>query len=521
MATRLYLTTAAPPSGLTVNSGSYPGWDLPAFASAPAITKLARAGNWPGLSAFASPAAAEASATNNLDLALARYLSDPLAGDQTVAGTLIGQMRMSESNAAMNALPQITLVVVGAGGGLRGVLFSGDTRTTNVDELTTTLQNRRIPAAGISPVTLASVAALNGDHLLAVVGVRAQNTATTSYTATAHHGATATPGGANDLAVGGAETTGNLNPWIQLSADLVFGRAVASVADVLSLGDAVVPVRTTVHPRAIADALGISEAQAFALVRRVSPADVMGMSDAQAMTWARRREVSELVGFTDATARAFQRRVAQADALGLVDAAAPVRTIRVSVGDQLALSDAASPARKMPRGVGPDTFSLTDATATAVLRVHSTAVGDALALTDSAQAARSLARLVSEGLTLTDAAATRSRLAQGLQDALALADEVEAGVEHRLGVEDHLALADEVAAVASGRRAVELGDALALTDTAVAVVLAGTGVLPTVVVALEPTARAAVALVPIAGADVALVPIAVADVDLEPEEEQA
>jgi hypothetical protein len=155
-------------------------------------------------------------------VAIRRYVSDPLVGAHTFSGTMIGQMRLAESAAGMNALPTIQAKVITNDGTLRrGILYGGDTRTTNVDELTTTLRSWRNPAAGISPVTLNSVNAQDGDRILIEVGVRANNTVTTSYTATLRHGSTATPGGANDLAAGGTETT-DLNPWVEFSADLTF-----------------------------------------------------------------------------------------------------------------------------------------------------------------------------------------------------------------------------------------------------------------------------------------------------------
>lgn len=169
-------------------------------------------------SAFATAAVTETTSNvNNRDVLIRQYVSAPLTA-QTITGTLKGQVQISESNASANMLPQIVVNVVSKDGTtVRGTLYGGDTRTTNVDELTTALRNQRIPATGVSPVTLTSVTAQDGDRIVVEIGVRAQNTSNTNYTATANFG----DSGASDLTEGGAETT-NLNPWVELSANLTF-----------------------------------------------------------------------------------------------------------------------------------------------------------------------------------------------------------------------------------------------------------------------------------------------------------
>lgn len=217
------MTTGANPQGL--NAGVYAGgiWEIPATSATLPAHLLARASNWPGALTFAAITSdAEAVATNAQDVCIRRFVSEPLVGAQTISGTIKGQIRISESSTNMNALPQICVkVIANDGQSVVGVLFTGDTRTTNVDELTTAVRNQKIPAAGISPATLSSVAAGDGDRIYVEVGVRANNTSSTSFTATARAGATATPGGANDLTEGGAETT-DLNPWIEFSQALNF-----------------------------------------------------------------------------------------------------------------------------------------------------------------------------------------------------------------------------------------------------------------------------------------------------------
>jgi hypothetical protein len=123
-------------------------WELPASGSAPTATKLARAGNWPGAQAFGgTTSVAETSATVAQDVCIRRFVSDPLVGAQTISGTLFGQMYIGQSNTGMNALPQIMVKVIsGDGTTLRGTLYGGDSRTTNVDEVTTAARSQKNPA---------------------------------------------------------------------------------------------------------------------------------------------------------------------------------------------------------------------------------------------------------------------------------------------------------------------------------------------------------------------------------------
>ncbi len=159
------------------------------------------------------------STVNARDILIRQFVSDPIVGAQTISGTLKGQLRIHESDIAANYLPQIMVSVVSNNGlTVRGTPFGGDTRTTNVDEMATVSTNGKIPAAGISPVTLTSVSALDGDRLVVEIGCRANNTVTTDYTVRARFGCgTATA----DLAEGGVETT-DLNPWVEFSANINF-----------------------------------------------------------------------------------------------------------------------------------------------------------------------------------------------------------------------------------------------------------------------------------------------------------
>lgn len=177
---------------------------------------------------FSNLSAAEvtASSTNARDICARQCISDPIIGSRPISGTLKGQILMSESSTNANMLPQVVLrVISGDGTIVRGTLYAGDTRTTNVDELPTTLTNQQIPGAGISPVTLTQVDALDGDRIVAEIGARLNNTTSTTYTVTFRIGHSTT---AADLSEGGSETT-DLNPWIELSEDINFDVATQRV----------------------------------------------------------------------------------------------------------------------------------------------------------------------------------------------------------------------------------------------------------------------------------------------------
>lgn len=214
MATRFYL----PSTGAAPVSPAYDaGWEDTANATSRLAMVTTRID-----SSFVQASALEtgSSTVNARDLLIRQYVSNPLSGNQTISGTLKGQMQISENNAAANFMPQMVVrVVSGDGTTVRGTLHAGDTRTTNVDEVTisTVEANVKNPAAGISPVTLTSVNALDGDRVVVEIGVRANNTSATNYTAFLYVGDVS----GTDLTEGGSETE-LLNPWIEFSANLSF-----------------------------------------------------------------------------------------------------------------------------------------------------------------------------------------------------------------------------------------------------------------------------------------------------------
>jgi hypothetical protein len=83
-----------------------------------------------------------------------QYLSDPLSGPQTVAGTVKGVARTLESLATANAQAQLTIRVVSKDGTtVRGTLLALSTAGAT-SEFGTALTNRKFPVAWASPVAL-------------------------------------------------------------------------------------------------------------------------------------------------------------------------------------------------------------------------------------------------------------------------------------------------------------------------------------------------------------------------------
>lgn len=155
---------------------------------------------------------------NARDLLCRQYVSEPILRVQTISGTMNGQLQMYTPDAASNALPQlIARVVSNDGSTARGTLWGGDTRTTNVDELPSSVANVKNPAAGISPVTLSPVTNAIGDRLVIEIGGRINSTSAIDFRVGMRYG----DSGASDLTVGGSETT-SLNGWVEFSFDIDF-----------------------------------------------------------------------------------------------------------------------------------------------------------------------------------------------------------------------------------------------------------------------------------------------------------
>jgi hypothetical protein len=164
---------------------------------------------------LATSSDSENTASQPYDVLLRQYYSEPLAA-QTISGTVGGQIRAYESNAAADFCIAVTARVVSADGATsRGTLFSyfpGSLASEFAGP--STLTNRYAPPAGTA---LSSVDALDGDRIVIEIGFRSFNTSTTAYTGYMSFGDAA----ASDLAVDETTTTAN-NPWIEFSGTINF-----------------------------------------------------------------------------------------------------------------------------------------------------------------------------------------------------------------------------------------------------------------------------------------------------------
>jgi len=159
----------------------------------------------------------ESNATSGaVDVACVQLISQPLDGDQTITGTITGQVRASESNAAANAMTQLVAYVIAPDGTTRGVLYAGHTNALS-SELATSLTNRTLPLAALSPASLSSVTALSGDRIVVEIGARKTEASTTSRNLSIGVGTDS----ASDLPADETTTTAD-NGWVEFSQNLVF-----------------------------------------------------------------------------------------------------------------------------------------------------------------------------------------------------------------------------------------------------------------------------------------------------------
>jgi len=219
MTTRLYFGNGAPPVSPTFDAsweatGSAVRRNLEPFKDTPsaAFESLAVA------TALNSPAGA-------VDVLIAQYVSDPLNGNQTISGAIKGQVRALESATAGDLRMQCVIWVRKTDGTSRGTLVASDASALASEFPITTATNREVPLG--SPVTPASVAALDTDRIVVEVGYRKHENATTSRTGTLRLG---NPTG-TDLAEDESTTTDNV-PWIEFADTLTFTSDYARVTQV-------------------------------------------------------------------------------------------------------------------------------------------------------------------------------------------------------------------------------------------------------------------------------------------------
>lgn len=210
MATRFYL----PSSGAAAISPSFDaGWEKTSDADRIKCVTSKLSTSMTNKSCFTQNADDDYDALNR------QYVSDQLIGNQTIdaSATIRGQIRCLESNSLANFSYAIVAKVVSSDGTtIRGTLLS-DFSDTGAEFNNSSLTNRSFPA---STTVAAQVNALNGDRIVFEIGIRKNGTSSSTRTATLSYG----DDNASDLPVDESEQTA-LNPWIELSTNLVFTNA--------------------------------------------------------------------------------------------------------------------------------------------------------------------------------------------------------------------------------------------------------------------------------------------------------
>jgi hypothetical protein len=157
-------------------------------------------------------------AAGPLNVLIRALCSHPLDGDQTITGTVKGQIRAIESNASANAMAQMTIRVMSNDlQTVRGTLLATHTNALSSEFPTGTHANRKFPLSALSPASLTSVDALDGDRIMIEIGARKTEAGSTSRNYSVAVGTAS----ATDLAEDETTTTAD-NPWIELSQTLVF-----------------------------------------------------------------------------------------------------------------------------------------------------------------------------------------------------------------------------------------------------------------------------------------------------------
>lgn len=200
MSTRLYFPSTGVCNIEIPFSGTSNGWALTGVAQRLYLTRSASG------TLMASTTSNQSSAVENL--LVRQYISPPLAA-QTFAGSVSGQMRGSESNAAANASSAIGIRIVNSLGTTeRGLVLP---ITTGTLEYTTSLVNRFSPPK----TNVIGSTSQAYDRLVIEVGGR-KLAASTNRTVTLSHGDNST-----DLPTDESTTAAN-NPWIEFSNNISF-----------------------------------------------------------------------------------------------------------------------------------------------------------------------------------------------------------------------------------------------------------------------------------------------------------
>lgn len=156
--------------------------------------------------------------TDPNDVLLQQFVS-PRLKEQTISGTVKGQMRALEDAAAADARAQIVIRVISEDGTtVRATILSSDTAAEGTyTEFASagTYTNRQLPGGGSKALT--STICQAGDRLLVEIGVRVHSTDTTN----APRWRSLCAPASNDLPENETDTT-ELNPWLEFSGNLAF-----------------------------------------------------------------------------------------------------------------------------------------------------------------------------------------------------------------------------------------------------------------------------------------------------------
>jgi hypothetical protein len=202
--TRFYLPSAG---AANISPAYSTAWEKTTQAGARLLCVTAKT-----ISAMASITVNENVATTPYDILSRQYVSGPIAA-QTIQGTVSGQIRCSEANAATDADVAMIIRVVSNNGAVeRGTLLSYFPAVLTNEYYVTTLTNRMFPSIiALNPVTTE-----DNDRIVIEIGTRVFNAITTSYSILHNYGDNAV-----DLAVNNSTTTAQ-SPWIEFSQTIIF-----------------------------------------------------------------------------------------------------------------------------------------------------------------------------------------------------------------------------------------------------------------------------------------------------------
>lgn len=214
-ATRLYLPSSGTPEitpGFDANWEKTTGAVQHPCSTTKTSTAISNLGN------------SENSSTTPYDVLTVQYISTTLDGDQTISGTVKGQIHCSESNSLANFMRAFNIYVVsGDGSTVRGVLLADFQGTLSSEFSTTQSDATNIVNRNFPPSTaVTSVNALDGDRIIIEIGFRSHNASTTSRTGRTFVGDDQTTDAAENET---DKLSATNNAWVELSTTIAFDTA--------------------------------------------------------------------------------------------------------------------------------------------------------------------------------------------------------------------------------------------------------------------------------------------------------